>query len=97
MHFSDPKPLTAKYVHQVWQKEWEETVLLPNKFHEFLPKLLRPPVVTCNTKNKNTVLNRLKIGYVLVIRIRHIRLFKVKKKFVFVLHVLLESRLIYLD
>ena len=52
---------------------------MPNKFHEILPKLLRPPAVTCNTKNKNTVLNRQKIGYVLVIRIRHIPLFRVKK------------------
>ena len=25
MPFSDLKPLTAKYIHQVWQKEWDET------------------------------------------------------------------------
>ena len=39
MPFSDLKPLTAKYVYQVWQKEWDETVLVSNKFHEILPKL----------------------------------------------------------
>ena len=39
MPFSDLKPLTAKYVYQVWQKEWDETVLISNKFHEILPKL----------------------------------------------------------
>ena len=39
MPFFDLKPLTAKYVYQVWQKEWDETGLIPNKFHEILPKL----------------------------------------------------------
>ncbi|WP_419649261.1 hypothetical protein, partial [Thiolapillus sp.] len=28
MPFSDLKPLTAKYVYQVWQKEWDETGLI---------------------------------------------------------------------
>ena len=37
--FSDLKPLTAKYVYHIWQKEWNETVLISNKFHEILPKL----------------------------------------------------------
>ena len=39
MPFSDLKPLTAKYVYQVWQIEWDETGLVSNKFHEILPKL----------------------------------------------------------
>ena len=39
MPFSDLKPLTAKYVYQIRQKEWDETVLVSNKFHEILPKL----------------------------------------------------------
>ena len=39
MPFSDLKPLTAKYIHQVWQKEWDEAVILSNKLHEMLPKL----------------------------------------------------------
>ena len=34
MPFSDLKPLTAKYIHQVWHKEWDETVLVSNEFHE---------------------------------------------------------------
>ena len=38
MPFWDLKPLTAKYVYQVWQKEWDETDLVSNKFHEILPK-----------------------------------------------------------
>ena len=37
MPFSNLKPLTAKYVYQVRQKEWDETVLVSNKFHEILP------------------------------------------------------------
>ena len=56
MHFSDLKPLTAKYVYQVWQKEWDETGLVSNKFHEILPKLLDKLL-------ENTVLNRLHIGH----------------------------------
>ena len=37
MPFSDLKPLTAKYVYQIWQKEWDETVLVSKKFHKILP------------------------------------------------------------
>ena len=39
MPFTDLKPLTAKYIHQVWQKEWDEAVIVSNKLHEILPKL----------------------------------------------------------
>ena len=39
MPFLDLKPLTAKYVYQVSQKEWDETGLVSNKFHEILRKL----------------------------------------------------------
>ena len=39
MPFSDLKPLTAKYMHQVWQKERDEAVTVSNKLHEMLPKL----------------------------------------------------------
>ena len=28
MPFSDLKPLTAKYKHQVWQKEWDEAIIV---------------------------------------------------------------------
>ena len=39
--FSDLEPLTAKYIHQVWQKEWDEAVLASRKLHEIKPKLPR--------------------------------------------------------
>ena len=39
MPFSDLKPLTAKYVYQVWQEEWDETGLVSKKVHEIPPKL----------------------------------------------------------
>ena len=61
--FSDLKPLTAKYVYQVWQKEWVETVLVSNKFHEIIPKLPHKLLSFCNTRKENTVLNRLHIGH----------------------------------
>ena len=31
MPFSDLKPLTAKYLHQVWQKGWDEAIIVSNK------------------------------------------------------------------
>ena len=34
MPFSDLKPLTVKYVYQIWQKEWDETGLVSHKFYE---------------------------------------------------------------
>ena len=35
MPFSDLKPLTARFVYQVWQKEWDETVLYLINFTKF--------------------------------------------------------------
>ena len=61
--FSDVKPFTAKYVYQIWQKQWDETVLVSNKFHEILPKLPDKLLSLCNTWKENTVLNRLHIGH----------------------------------
>ena len=51
MLFSDLKPLTAN-VYQFWQKEWDETVLVPSKFNEILPKLPDRLLMLsfCNTK-----------------------------------------------
>ena len=63
MPFSDLKPLTAKYVYQVWQKKWDETGLVSNKFHEILLKLPAKQLSFCNTRKENTVLNRLHIGH----------------------------------
>ena len=54
--------LAARYVSQIWQKEWDETVLVSNKFHEILPKLPDKLLTFCNTR-KDTVLNRLHIGH----------------------------------
>ena len=62
MPFSDLKPLTAKYVHQIWQKEWDETVLGSNKFHEILLKLPNK-LIFCNKRREDSVLNRLHIGH----------------------------------
>ena len=39
MSFLDLKPFTAKYIHQVWQKEWDEAVIVSNELLEMLPKL----------------------------------------------------------
>ena len=61
--FLDPKPLTAKYMYHVWQKGWDETVLVSNKFHEILPKLPDKLLFFCNTRKENIVLNRLHIGH----------------------------------
>ena len=63
MPFSDLKPLTAEYVYQIWQKEWDETGLASNKFHEILPKLADKLLSFCNTRKENTVLNRLHVGH----------------------------------
>ena len=63
MPFSDPKPLTAKYVYQTWKNEWDETVLVSNKFHEILPKLSDELLSFCNTRKEDTVLNRSHIGH----------------------------------
>ena len=63
MPFSDLKPFTAKYVYQIWQKEWDETVLVSNKFHEILWKLPDKLLSFRNTRKENTVLNKLHIGH----------------------------------
>ena len=61
--FSDLKPLTAKYIHQVWQKEWDEAIIVYNKLHNILPKLSDKLLTFCNTRKKDMVLNRLHIGH----------------------------------
>ena len=63
MLFSDIKLLTAKYLYQIWQKKWDETVSVSDKFHEILPKLPDKLLSFCNTRKENTVLNRLHIGH----------------------------------
>ena len=53
----------AKYAYQIWQKEWDETVLASNKFPEILPKLPDKLLSFCSTRKEDTVLNRLHIGH----------------------------------
>ena len=85
MPFWDLKPLTAKYVYQVWKKEWGETVLVSDKFHEILPKLPDKLLSFCNTRKENTVLNRSHIGHSYLTHFFILR----KKRLLFVLHVML--------
>ena len=61
--FSDLKPLTAKYIHQVWQKEWDEAIIVYNKLHNILPKLSDKLLTFCNTRKEDTVRKRLHIGH----------------------------------
>ena len=61
MPFSDLKPLTAKYVYQIWQKEWDETGLVSDKFYEIIPKVPDKLLSFCDTRREITVLNRLHI------------------------------------
>ena len=42
--------------------EWDETVLVSNKFQEILPKLPDKLLSFCNTGKQDTVLNRLHNG-----------------------------------
>ena len=63
MPFSDLKPLTAKYIHRVWQKEWDEAIIVSNKLHDISPKLSDKLLTFCNIKKEDTVLNSLHIGH----------------------------------
>ena len=54
MPFSGLKPVTAKYVYQIWQKELDETVLVSIKFYEILPKLPDKLISFCNTRKVGT-------------------------------------------
>ena len=58
MPFSHLKPLTAKYIYQVWQKEWDEALTESNKLHEILLKLLDKVLSFCKTRKEDTVLDR---------------------------------------
>ena len=40
MPFSDLKPLTAKYIHQVWQKEWDEAIVVSKTHKRFKERFL---------------------------------------------------------
>ena len=63
MPFSNLKPLTAKYIPQVWQKEWADAIVVSNKLHDILPRLSDKRLKFCHTIKEDTVLNRLHIGH----------------------------------
>ena len=54
MPFSNLKPLTAKYIHHVWQKEWNEAIIVSNKLHDILPKLSDKLLTFCNTRTEDS-------------------------------------------
>ena len=63
MPFSDLRPWTARYIHHVWQKEWDEAVIVTNKLHEILPTLSDKLLSFCKTRKEDTLLNVLHIGH----------------------------------
>ena len=50
-------------IQQVWQKEWDEAIIVSSKLHGILPKLSDKLFTFCNTRKEDTVLNRLHIGH----------------------------------
>ena len=63
MPFSGLKPLTVKYIHQVWQKEWDDAITVSSQLHDILPKLQNKLLTFCTISKEDTVLNRLHIGH----------------------------------
>ena len=85
MPFSDLKPLTAKYVYQVWQKEWDETGLVSVSFTKFYRNFQTNSYLFV-IQGKKTLFWT---DYILVTLIWHIPLFWEKKRLLFVLHAML--------
>ena len=54
MPFSDPTPSTAKYIHQVWQKEWDDAVVVLNELREILEKVWDKLVLFCKTRKADS-------------------------------------------
>ena len=69
-------------MYQIWQKEWDETVLVSNKFHEILPTFSGKLLSFCNTKEEDSVLSKLHIGQS---HKTHFFILKKKKRRLFVL------------
>ena len=61
--FFGPKTFNCQMCTSNLAEEWDEAVLVSNKFHEILPKLPNKLLSFCNTRKENTVLNRLHIGH----------------------------------
>ena len=76
--------MTAKYVHQAWQKEWDEAVVVSYKFDEILSKLSDKLSPVCKTEKEDTALNRLYDYWLFLL---HAFLPFEKKSLLFVLHV----------
>ena len=54
MPSSDLESLTAKYIHLVWQKEWNEPIIVSNKRRDILAKLSDKLLTFCNTRKEDT-------------------------------------------
>ena len=61
--FSHLTPLTAKYIHQVWLKEWDEAVIIPKYFTRFCQSFRTNYY---HTRKEDTVLNRFYIGHAFI-------------------------------
>ena len=57
------KPLTAKYVHQVWHKKMGSSYYSIQQASWHLAKALEKLLLFCNTRKEDTALNRLHIGH----------------------------------
>ena len=54
MPFSDLTPSTAKYIHQVWQKEWDDAVIVLNELREILAKVWDKLILFCKTRKADS-------------------------------------------
>ena len=94
MPFSDPEHLTAKYIHQPWQKEWDESVRVSSKLHEILPKISDTFFFFYNTRKEQSC-NRYHIGHSYLTHsfiLKKERNTKIKKSLLFVLLIILLSQ-----
>ena len=55
--------MTAKYIHKIWQKEWDGAVTVSSKLHEILSKLSDKLLSLCKKRNEDTILNRLRVDH----------------------------------
>ena len=51
--FSGLKPETAKYIHQVWQKEWDEAVVVSNKLMRFTKAFGQTVIILHDKKRRD--------------------------------------------
>ena len=89
--FSDLKPLTAKYIHQVWRREWDEAVIVFNKLHEILLKSSDILFSFCKTRKEDSS-KWTAYCSLLFDAFHHFGKKKEKNSLLFVLHVTLSSQ-----